>query len=851
MPYQLWSQDNFSKGELSPYMYARAQVAQYYDGLKTAQNVLTYPTGAAGTRFGTLYQSTLNAAITSFNQIFFQTFQWLDNAVYQLVFRPLAIDIYLEGLLEATVVTTLDAVDVYNLDYTVLVQAFRVAGQGIGKPKDLKVAAGAGNVILTVGTDSFTLTNPVDTALIFPVSFTKTLTFPTTNPQIKPGIVYFARRIGASQVELYDTAYDAKFQLNKFTITAATGTGVNTMYTFNTWTFTNAVFQNLPIYDFDGGYDNITFTPGALTGSGVTITLSGILTAPATLDSKYIGGAFFGGGGTARITAVTDTTHFVVSIQDPFDALTPIQGSLSLLAEPAWSDVRGWPQKCSSYQNRALFANTASLPNGFWASVVNDYADFGDLTGDDDDAIFWLPSSNDINFIRFIVPFRSITIHTNSGIYSSPLSEIAAITPSTFTLQLQDSTPADVLQPQAIDNQIIVISGNDVHTMVWDGINNAYTSNIVSIASEQTIRDPVDEAAFADLSRAGSRYVMIINANGTLAVYQTLIAENVSGFTPHILEQSYGSAQFRQVASNFDGRCWFVNQRQIASALAAVNISFSLPLPSNQITATATNFSTTIPTAITFTTTGTLPITTPPLAVLTYYWAIGIDPNTFRVYLSQEDALADVADSADSLALVFSAAGSNSKVVAWPLATIFTLEELTQDVHLDCAFYYKTVPPVATDTVTTGALFNAQAVKMVGDGFGFDAIGVNNTVTFEAHGDPVQVTEAYIGFPINMLMEAMPISPPPNQLTSLTKPTHIRTVRFMFNNTIGGTINGVPIALRPFDEVDIGEPPLPKKGVFEMSIMKGWDDFNNPTFTIEHNDPFDLQLIGIFYSVDV
>ena len=48
MPFSLWSQDIFSKGELSPFMYARATVNEYNNGLKTAQNVLTYPTGAAG-----------------------------------------------------------------------------------------------------------------------------------------------------------------------------------------------------------------------------------------------------------------------------------------------------------------------------------------------------------------------------------------------------------------------------------------------------------------------------------------------------------------------------------------------------------------------------------------------------------------------------------------------------------------------------------------------------------------------------------------------------------------------------------------------------------------------------------
>ena len=136
MPYQLFSQDNFTKGELSPYMYARAGVNQYYEGLKVAQNVLNYPTGAAGKRFGTLYQATLNAAITSFNQLFFQTFQYLDQCIYQLVFYPNNIDIYLEGIKIANRSTTLDAQSVYNLNYTILGATFRVAGAGF-KPFDL------------------------------------------------------------------------------------------------------------------------------------------------------------------------------------------------------------------------------------------------------------------------------------------------------------------------------------------------------------------------------------------------------------------------------------------------------------------------------------------------------------------------------------------------------------------------------------------------------------------------------------------------------------------------------------------------------------------------------------------
>lgn len=842
MAYTLWSQDVFTKGELSPYMYSRATVNEYGNGLKTAQNVLTYPTGAAGKRFGTLYQATI-ANLTSFDQLYFQTFQYLNECVYQLVFVPSHIYIYLEGILIADVSTSLTASQIYNMNTTTLGVLFRTCpGQGL-PPADLSRTPNSNVTINGISTNFFTITTASFTqGQVLPVRFITSGTLPSTTPQIAAGVTYFIRTESTASASVYANATDAKFSRNAFTLNTI-GTGSNNISVLNTWTYANTVFKDLPFYDFNGittSYDAITFTPSATTGV-VTVTLS----APyAPLTSAYVGGAFFGGGGAGRITAVADTSHFTLAVQTPFDSTSAIQGSLALLAEPAWSTARGWPRVCSSYQNRALFANTDSLPNGFWASVINDYADFGDLTTDDDDAISWYPTSDNMNYIKFIVPYRSITVHTNTGIYSSPLSDVAAITPSNFTLQLQDSTPADVLQPQAIDNQILVLSGNDAHQMLWDGINNAYTSRIVSVTNEQVIRSPVDETAFQPLHRAGSRFVFIVNANGSLAAYQTLLAEGVSGFTPQIMEQSYGNASFLQVASSADGRCWFVVQRQVANAAAPIALT---GFTSTTLKAVASNFSTTVPTAIKFTTTGSLPAATPALSTSKYYWAIGTTADDFHVYLTQEDALEGVDE------IIFTSNGTLSNVVAWPLTTIFTLEQLTSDTFLDCAIQYDGTP---TSTITTGVLFNAQDVKMVGDGFGFSSPAednVSNQIVFEAHGEEVKVENAYIGFPINTIIEPMPLTIANGnsaKTTTLTKPQRVMFVRFMFNNTIGGTINDVPIALQPFDQVSIGDPPIPARGVFEMSIFKAWDDFNNPTYTIFHDDPFDIQLLGVFYSVE-
>lgn len=847
MAFNIWSQSNFSKGELSPYMYARSDVVQYFTGLKRAQNVLTYPSGAAGKRFGTYFDVDLSG-LTSRKEFFFDAFQYADECTYQVLFYPGgavngAISVYLEpgqGVVTLSG-TGFNGETNYNLNATVIGTAFRVAGETIGKPKELTRASDPANIIVSVQAapdNTFTLTNALTLAIgtILPFKIATAGTKPTTIPAINVGITYFLKIITANTVAMFSNSRDAYLGIHKY-ILVDNGVGVNTIFIQNTWSFADCVFKNLPIYDFDGGYDAITFTPSAITGAAINLTAS-----TKIFTANMVGGAFIGGGGSSRIMSITSPTIAVIAVSKSFDSIVGIQGALCYLAEPAWSDDRGWPTKCSSYQNRALFANTKSLPNGFWASAINDYTDFNDLDSDDDDAISWFPTSSDINFIRFIVPYRSLTVHTNSGVYSSPLSEISAITPKTFSLQLQDSTPADVLQPRAIDNQIIVLSGNDVHTMLWDGINNAYTSDIVSVVSEQVIRDPVDETVFADLSRAGSRYVLIINDAGSMAIYQTLISQNVGGFTPAILEQSYGNAGFLQSCSDTNGRCWFVTERQIAVQNGTTPIT---AFETDILTAVGSNLSLNIATAILFTTAGTLPTTTPALQLNTYYWAVGVTLNTFKVYVSKDDA------ESNSNAFIFSNFGTTANVIDFPLQTRFYKEELQQDVKLDCVVY--AISFVGASSFNTGPLFNAQAVKMLGDGFGYNAIGVNNTVDFKAHGMPTDVNEAYIGFPINCIIEPMPLTSTTsyNQSpASLTRPKHIRSVSFMFNNTIGGTINGVDIALNQFDEIIPGNPPIPSRGIFEMSIAKGWDDFNNPTFILEHNEPYNIELLGAFYLLD-
>ena len=853
-------------------MYARVSVSPYYNGLKTATNVITFPQGAAGKRFGTFYQNTITG-ITDANDIYFQSMQYLNECVYLICFVPGAINIYLEGVLVQTVANSPITANLMRLiDHTVLDNIFRVT-TGILAPQDLTRSADSPATITNFDTvnNIITLGTSYTPGLILPVRFSFAAgvgnALFTTSPQIFSQKTYFLYFLTATTAQIYMTAPNAKFQTSPLQILGS-GTGTQYATTLNTWAIGQTPIETYayPVFDFGQvNYSALTFTPSSMTGNAITITISG---GSGIFNSTYVGGVFSGNGGIARILSITSSTVVVASVYSdaPFIDTSGISGLAAVLAEPAWSTLRGWPRVCSSFQNRAFFANTDLIPNGLWGSVPDDFFNFDDAELNPTNAISWFPTSDDINFIRFIVPYRSLTIHTNSGVFSTPLSVEVAITPANFSLTIQDSTPAESVQPRGIDNQIVILSGNDAHSLLWDGFNNAYQSNIISVANEQLIRDPVDEAAFVDLTRAGSRYMLIVNDDGSLAIYQTLISEDVQGFTPAILEQTYGNAYFRWVTTSYDGRGWFVTEREIAGPGESFDITtftqftlgtgvgfvelagppFNL-LDNTQMYLLANDQI--FPVGITpfeFSTLVSLPTSVPQVQLNTYYWAVPTDTLDFMVYASYDDAVANINR------IEFLNAGVQTSVTPWTLSTQFFIEELSFDAKVDCAFTSDTTP-ASTFTSPSLAAFNTQSVKINGDGYGFDATGINNTIDIEAHGQPVEVTDVQIGFPINVTIEPLPLSifQGSTKQSDLLSPKHIREVSLMVADSIGGLVNGEPIAVQNFDEVPIGMPPQPANGIFEYSIMAGWDDYKNIGLTITHNEPFDFKLIGLFYKVDV
>lgn len=844
-----WSQDVFSKGELSPLLYSRVTVEGYYKSLRLARNTITYPQGAIGKRFGQkrIQELIPESGFESSKYMKIASWTYLNQGTYIVVFKTTVINIFYEDKLINSIAVSgyYNPNEIENMDFSVLDTRLRF-GTGRLLPKEITRTALATVTVTSFTTNTLTTSvaaTPTQTGFIQPVIFPTNA--PTSADTLSTNIVYYAYFTTSTTFELYFNLVDARARVNKIAFTAIPGTvNVNILGAF-TLTDMKLSLYAYPQYDFgDYPYSTLTFKLGAKTGATT-------LTASASLfNASFIGGVFIYGTGIAFIKSITSATVANVIIKSSFD--DDIVGANSALGEDcvltkrAWSDDKGWPKVFGSYQSRALCAATKSLPNGFWASAIKDYNYYNDTFTDDADPIGYYPASNMTSQINYIAAYRSLCVFTSNGVYSTPLSQNDAITPRNFALLLQEQTMATSAYPVGLDNRVVFISGNDVNLMDWDGLNNAYNTNIASILSDHLIDSPKDQDVYVDLNKAGSRYCFIINQDGTLVIFQSLSSEEVLGFTLSSAAQSYGNAYYRQVATTNDSRAYFIMERQTAyDSTLSVSVT---PLVGSVWTATGINLAQygSPFVAIKLSPAANLPITTPvQVNADNYYYAVPITANTFSLYSTSDEAISGT----NPITIIFTSGGAVN-ANPWPLRTEFVLERMDQEMKLDSYTEYHGTP---VSSLNVGTHLNAQELSCWGDGYEFKGQVYANTFRFIEHGQERLISNAYVGFKITSIIEPLPVSLPGAagyKQTSLVFPTHIRVAIFTFVDTIGGTINGTPLQMKDFIENAPGYPPSPQTGAFQMSIMGGWNEFKSSSIHFEHDSPYDFKLTGIFYRVE-
>lgn len=474
-------QTSFNRGQLDPRLTGRKDLQAYYAGGRQMKNVTTLVQGGVTRRNGSEHIHTGEGNGRTFN------FSFSTEVNYCLLFTPLKIEIFKKGVLQTNI-------------------------------------NGSGNDFLVT---TFDLDHILDMSYIQSAD-----TIILTHAESLPTLLQ----------RLSDTS----------------------------WNFTAPpfVFDKNPMFDFD---DALSPTPvdeiqdilfaNENEGDRYKIGLEGLLT-----DEILFGGdqatnitniqtALIDLPNTGNLGSITVTSTTILNYKVTFSdssakawdlmTFTPIFSEesapgLRILAtrsqagtsrqELQWSVTRGFPTLATFHEGRLWFANSTFRPQTLWGSKVNEFFNFDKAKARDDEGIEVTLDTNEVNAITGIFSNRNLQVFTTGGAFYVPQSPI---TPSNISLPRQTNFGAKKVQPVTIDGTTLYVqrTGKAVRDFVFVDGPKAYNSNSISVLATVLINDPVALLTAQGSSDSDADYVYIINSDGSMAVYNSLTAEDVNGLT--------------------------------------------------------------------------------------------------------------------------------------------------------------------------------------------------------------------------------------------------------------------------------------------------------------------------------
>ena len=220
--------------------------------------------------------------------------------------------------------------------------------------------------------------------------------------------------------------------------------------------------------------------------------------------------------------------------------------------EQLWSEHRGWPQSGSEVNGRLALCNFPNIPNLLCLSSVRQFNDFGTGAADDD-AILRTAGNRNPRFLH-IVNSTDLVILADRGCYYVKTRDGELVTPSNFQVVQFDERGATEVQPVAVEGAVLFAERNKSGIAACVLSGNVYLNWTVLDLTRfhaHLVRDPVSLCGPAPDPDMSERYIMVVNADGTMATMSwfTTFGEERVGFVPWETEGRF----FRRAFPLFDG----------------------------------------------------------------------------------------------------------------------------------------------------------------------------------------------------------------------------------------------------------------------------------------------------------
>ncbi len=212
-------------------------------------------------------------------------------------------------------------------------------------------------------------------------------------------------------------------------------------------------------------------------------------------------------------------------------------------SEQSYSELRGYPGAVTFHQNRLWYAGTIAQPDGLWASKSNEFFNFDIGDASDNDSIDIRAAIGEVNTIKHLVSNRDLQAFTSTDEFIVPAFVEKPTTPTNATIKRQTPFGSSFVRPYVFDGATVYIqgSGEIVREMLFDDGQNSYTGQPISSLASHLIQNPIQASTLAGGIDRAESYYFLVDANGTLGVFNSNRGEQRYGWTQFTSQGTFHS----------------------------------------------------------------------------------------------------------------------------------------------------------------------------------------------------------------------------------------------------------------------------------------------------------------------
>ena len=526
---------NFTAGELSPRLDGRTDVNKYFNGCSRLENFIIHPHGGASRRPGTKFIASVKTAANATRLI---PFEFSVTQTYVLEFGHNYFRIYKDG---GQVVSSGSAVEVATPYGTSDLSAIKFTQSAdlmylVHPDYSPRVISRSSHTAWTIAEVAFRRgpmqdENSTTTTLVASAS--------TGNPNITASASLFVATDVGRIIKLHE-GYAKISSITSATVAVAAvqensdgRTELLPSYTADTIGFaegdpsSTGLEHNDRITDSTGDF----VTQGFKVGQFITVTGAG--TSGNNVTNKLVVQV------TADTILLAPSADLVTEAAGQDVTIVGVLAASTSWSFGAFSATTGFPSTVTFFEERLVFANTATEPQTLFFSVSGDFTDFAEgITSGS--SLTYTIGSNQVNVIRYLVAARSLIVGTSGGEYVVTSGTQEPLNPTNTQIKRQTTYGTADIQPVQVGNVTLFVqrAKRKVRELGYNYDADSYTAPDLTILAEHITESGIKEFA---LQQEPDNIVWCVLENGKLVGMTYRREEQVVAWHEHIIGGRFGT----------------------------------------------------------------------------------------------------------------------------------------------------------------------------------------------------------------------------------------------------------------------------------------------------------------------